>query len=64
MSEPDVQFYIDRIKSMLGEIDKLVFEPVMTNSKREIISHNTNEIEVNLHTIIRKLKHAKKDNKV
>jgi len=58
MSEPDVDWYIHCIKVMLGEIDKLVFEDVMTNSKREIISHNTNEIEINLHTIIRKLKGA------
>lgn len=54
MSEPDVDWYVNRIKVMLGEIDKLVFEP-MTNSKREIISSNTNEIEIMLHTIIRKL---------
>lgn len=56
MSEPDVDYYVNRIKVMLGEIDKLVFEPTMTNSKREIISFNTNEIEINLHIIIRKLK--------
>jgi hypothetical protein len=56
MSEPDVNWYIHRIKVMLGEIDKLVFEPTMTNSKREIISSNTNEIEINLHIIIRKLR--------
>ena len=56
MSEPDVDWYVHRIKVMLGEIDKLIFETyTMTNSKREIISHNTNEIEINLHTIIRKL---------
>jgi len=56
MSEPNVDWYVHRIKVMLGEIDKLIFEPIMTNSKREIISHNTNEIEIYLHTIIRKLK--------
>lgn len=56
MSEPNVDWYINQIKIMLGEIDKLVFEPIMTNSKRKIISFNTNEIEINLHTIIRKLK--------
>ncbi len=56
MSEPDVNWYVHRIKVMLGEIDKLVFEETMTNSKREIISHNTNEIEINLHIIMRKLK--------
>jgi hypothetical protein len=55
MSEPDINWYIHRIKCMLDEIDKLVLEPTMTNSKREIISHNTNEIEINLHIIIRKL---------
>ena len=62
MSEPDVDWYIHRIKVMLGEIDKLVFEDTMTNSKREIISYNTNEIEINLHTIIRKLKNDAKSN--
>lgn len=55
MSEPDVDWYIDRIKVMLREIDNLISEP-MTNSKREIIFYNTNEIEINLHTIIRKIK--------
>lgn len=58
MSEPEVEWYINRIKVMLGEIDKLIFEPIMTNSKREIISSNTNEIEINLHIIIRKLKNG------
>lgn len=56
MSEPDVEWYINRVKVMLEEINKLIFEPTMTNSKREIISYNTNEIEINLHIIIRKLK--------
>lgn len=57
MSEPEVGWYIERIQSMLGEIDKLVLTSnQMTNSIREIISHNTNEIEINLFTIIRKLK--------
>lgn len=60
MSEPNVDWYVNRIKVMLGEIDKLVFEPIMTNSKREIISSNTNEIEIMLHTIIRKLKNVQK----
>lgn len=59
MSEPDVDWYVHRINVMLGEIDKLVFEKTMTNSKREIISYNTNEIETNLHIIIRKLKEKK-----
>lgn len=58
MSEPPVSWYVDRIKVLLGEIDKLVLEPCpMTNSKKEIISYNTNEIEINLYTIIRKLTH-------
>lgn len=57
MSEPEVEWYIQRIKIMLGEIDSLVLtSPNLTNSIREIISHNTNEIEINMHTIIRKLK--------
>jgi len=60
MSEPDVDWFICRIKMMLVEIDRLIFEDVMTNSKREIISHNTNEIEIDLHTIIRKLKNDAK----
>lgn len=42
---------------MLGEIDKLIFEKHTTNSIKEIISSNTNEIEIDLHTIVRKLKH-------
>lgn len=56
MSEPPVDWYVHRIKQMLGEIDKLIFEGPLTNSKIEIISFNTNEIEINLHTIIRKLR--------
>lgn len=59
MSEPDVDWHIHHIKIMLDEINKLVLEDVMTNSKREIISFNTNEIEVKLHTIIRKLRGEK-----
>lgn len=59
MSEPDVDWYINRIKVMLKEIDELIFTPTMTNSVREIISHNANEIEINLHIIIRKLKERK-----
>lgn len=58
MSEPEVEWYINRIKVMLEEIDKLILESIMTNSKREIISYNTNEIEINLHIIIRKLKNV------
>jgi len=60
MSEPEVEWYIHRIKVMLGEIDSLVLtSPNLTNSIREIISSNTNEIEINLHIIIRKLKGVK-----
>jgi hypothetical protein len=57
MSEPDVNWYVQQIKRMLGEIDTLVLTATsLTNSIREIISHNTNEIEIDLHTIIRKLR--------
>ena len=57
MSEPDVNWYIKRIQEMLGEIDKLVLtSESLTNSMKEIISHNTNEIEINLFIIIRKMK--------
>ena len=60
MSEPDVDWYIQQIKISLGEIDKLVLtSPNLTNSIREIISHNTNEIEIKLHAIIRKLRNEK-----
>lgn len=55
MSEPDVEWYVNRIKTMLGEIDKLAFESTATNSIKEIISSNTDEIEITLHRIIRKL---------
>ena len=60
MSDPDVEWYIRQIKIMLVEIDRLVFEDVMTNSKREIISSNINEIEIKLYIIIRKLKNDAK----
>lgn len=56
MSEPDTDWYIQRIKIMLGDIDRLVSEPMMTSSKREIILYNTNEIEICLYTIIRKVR--------
>lgn len=57
MSEPNIDWYVQQIKRLLGEIDTLVLtSPNVTNSIREIISHNTNEIEINLHIIIRKLK--------
>lgn len=59
MSEPEVEWFIQRIKAMLGEIDTLVLTGELTNAKREIISFNTNEIEIDLHTIIRKLKDKK-----
>lgn len=56
MSEPEVAWYVDRIKVMLGEIDTIVLTRDLTNAMREIISHNTNEIEIDLHIIIRKLR--------
>lgn len=59
MSEPEIEWYVQRIKVMLGEIDTLVLgnrDGWLTNSIREIISHNTNEIEIDLHIIIRKLR--------
>lgn len=56
MSELNILWYIERIKDMLREIDRLVSEPTMTNSKREIILFNTNEVEICLYAIIRKLK--------
>lgn len=60
MSEPDTEWYIQQIKGLLGEIDQLVLTSShLTNSIREIISHNTNEIEIKLHTIVRKLKEGK-----
>ena len=55
MSEPEVQWYVTRIQEMLGEIDKLILTSTLTNSVKEIISFNTNEIEVNLFVILRKL---------
>jgi hypothetical protein len=59
MSDPDVDWYVTRIKEMLGEIDLLILtSPILTNSIREIISSNTNEIEIKLHAIIRKLKNG------
>ncbi len=62
MSEPEVEWYIDRVKMMLVEIDGLVSGAYLTNSIREIIQHNCNEIELNLYTIIRKLKNESKRN--
>lgn len=56
MSEPDVPYAIGRIKELLEEVDKLVDEPIMTNSKREIIKFNTNEVWHHIYFIIRKLK--------
>jgi hypothetical protein len=57
MSEPEFEWNVERIRIMLREIDSLIGES-MTNSKREIILFNTNEIEINLHIIIRKLKNG------
>lgn len=56
MSEPDVEWYIGRIKELLQEIDRLIHAPVITNSIREIISYDTNEIEIDLHAVVRKLR--------
>ena len=60
MSEPNSGWYIEQIQILLGEIDTLVLtSPNLTNSIREIISHNTNEIEIKLHAVIRLLKEGK-----
>ena len=60
MSEPEVEWYVQQIKRRLGEIDRLVLSNLtLTNSIKEVISSNTNEIEIDLHTIIRKLKENK-----
>lgn len=56
MSEPDVDWYIKCVIENLKDIDKFVDEPHLTNSMKEIIHHNINEIEIKLYTIIRKLK--------
>jgi predicted ATP-dependent serine protease len=56
MSEPEVQWYIDRTKDMLTEIKSLITEKHVTNSMREIVLHDLEEIEMNLIVIIRKLK--------
>ena len=58
MSEPEVEWYVQQIKRRLKEIDDLVSSP-MTNAIREIVMGNTNEIEIDLHTIIRKLTNGK-----
>lgn len=60
MSEPDVEWHVEQIKRILGEIDTLVLTSQLTNSIKEIISHDTNEIEIKLHTIIRKLRKNEK----
>lgn len=56
MSEPDVEWYIERVKQLLQEIDRLIHSPVITNSIKDIISYDTNEIEIDLHAIVRKLR--------
>ena len=56
MSEPDVEWYVKCIQENLKDIDRFIDEPHLTNSMKEIIRHNTNEIEIKLHTIIRKLR--------
>lgn len=59
MSEPPIDYFIERIKVMLREIECLADEQTMTNSKREIIRFNTGEIELNLYIIMRKLSDPK-----
>jgi len=62
MSEPDVEWYVSCIVENLKDIDKFIDEPHLTNSMKEIIHYNTNEIELKLYTIIRKLKNDKTHN--
>jgi len=59
MSEPEVQWYIDRTREQLTEIRSLVSEKHVTNSMREIVLHDLEEVETNLFTIIRKLREEK-----
>jgi hypothetical protein len=60
MSEPDVDWYIQQIKRRLGEIDSLILKsPSITNSISQIICSDTNEIEIDLHIIVRKLREEK-----
>jgi len=56
VSEPDVDWYVKCIIDNLKDIDKFVDEPHLTNSMKEIIHNDINEIEIKLYTIIRKLK--------
>lgn len=56
MSEPEVQWYIDRFRERVEEINRLTFESIGPNSIKEIIRHNCNEIEIDLYTIIRKVR--------
>lgn len=57
MSEPGIEWFVEKIDKMLDEIDNLVAEELMTNSKREIIYFNTNQVKIDLHVIMRKLKY-------
>ena len=59
MSDPDIEWYINCIIENLKDIDRFVDEPFLTNSMKEIIHLNTNEIEIKIHTIVRKLKEEK-----
>lgn len=60
MSEPDVEWYIKCIQENLKDIDHFIDEPHLTNSMKEIIHHDVNEIEIKLYTIVRKLKNDTK----
>lgn len=55
MSEPEIGYYVERFVKLMDEIDQLVAEPQMTNSKREIIYFNTNEAKLNLYLIMNRL---------
>ena len=57
MSEPEVEWFVEQIQKTLAEIDRLVLNsPELPNSYKEIITYDTNEVMIKLHTIIRKLK--------
>lgn len=54
MSQPDKEWILRQIKIKLDEIDKFVSTDIpLTNSMREIIRHNTNEIELKIYELIR-----------
>jgi GTP-binding protein EngB required for normal cell division len=56
LSEPDIDWYIQQNNRLIKEIEQLMDSHTLTNSMREIILHNTNEIEINFHVIMRKLR--------